>query len=198
MIQNPVSDLGKGFRDALSPDRVWWVWQDEYTYILAVIVLFVLLFSGLFDSVIFRYRHFVRARRKEDKKRAFLSRLIFERGEKNDAETELLRRLIRYYSLGSDSAGLHAQPDQLLAYTKSLFRLTRRLEYDKRGRLTIPALEQQLETQVRPEPAAREPTTGGSPEWKGVVFNRARGAPESFSKAQRVALSLIRLNKPSA
>ncbi|OGH59652.1 MAG: hypothetical protein A3G34_07475 [Candidatus Lindowbacteria bacterium RIFCSPLOWO2_12_FULL_62_27] len=199
MADNSVSDLGHGFKEAFYGEKTL-TWHSEFTYILIFIAVVLIVYFGWFNSLFIRYRQSVRARRKEEKKRAYLMRIFVLGRVEGEAETELLKRLIKYYSLSADSSGNPASPEQLLGFTKSLVRLTRRLEYDGRGRLAIPALDKQLGETARAAPQGIEGRLGLANAWKSVIKkSRAEeSADTAMSKAQRVALGLIRLNKPEA
>lgn len=185
---NPLYDAGGGFKDAFYGDKHY-TWDPLYTLLLAVFALILFFSSGWANSIFSRYRHFIRARRKEDKKKAYLARLLLGSGEDTIGESELLKRLIRYYFITPEAVGMSASPEQLLIFSKRLFRFMRNLEYNSRGRLVVPAMEKQLEEGVErgmlPEPEQKQSI---AQEWKSIV--------RDHSKAARVALGLIRFNKP--
>lgn len=195
LVENAVSDLGPGLKDAFFGTKVY-VWHTDYTVMIIFFVVLLLISSGKLDSLFLQYRERARAKRREERKRAFLSRLFVEGRVDGEESSELLKRLINYYSLGSESAGMSATPEQLLGFSKSIFRLVRKLEYDKRGRLAIPALDRQIEEPAKPEPLGQSGQTRLADAWKNVVTkSRTETEQGPMSKVQRVALSLIRLNR---
>lgn len=195
---NPLNDIGSGFREAIYGSKeTQLIWHDLYTVILIVFALIFLFSSKWFTGLFSRYRQQARAKSREEKKRALLRKLIFGGRDFGEAESELLKRLVTYYSLNSESAGIYATPEQLLHFSKSLFKLMRRLTYDQRGRLVIPELERQLEETVHMNVEHKKALAS---EWKGIVWQQYRTSPQEESptgKAARVALNLIRMNKPT-
>lgn len=185
---NPVADLQAGFKNAFN-QKIDWTWTTQDTVFTVVVLL---LFAAIFLSsrMFARYRVFVRARRRERKKREFLRRLLLDSSGDPTIRTELFKRLVRYYFLDEVSSGMTASAAQLVTFTQSLFRLIRRLEYDKKGRLVIEELEQEILEAARPPHPAE-------PEVHRVHHARIglRVSEENMSKAARVALNLIRFRK---
>lgn len=186
MEYDPISDFQSGFGDWLNKKNEW-TWSAQDVIVLSVVaVLFLAMF--LSNRIFSRYRYFVRVRRRERKKQEFLERLVRD-SKGGEAETELFKRLVRYYAVSHPSAGA-VPPTQLLNFTQSFFRMMRRLQYDKQGRLVIPELEKQIEML----PAqARDKLAEISVPAVSVVRAGLRASQENMSKAARIALNLIRL-----
>ena len=189
---DPVADLQTGFKDALMHKNMQWDWTTQDTLILSIVILLFAV-AILSNHLFSRYRFFVRTHRKQMKKREFLGRLLCDMDFDRDAETALLKRVIKYYGLNETSNKLVAPPEQLMKFSQSLVKLIRRLEYDKRGRLVIPAIEKELE-----ESAKRQAThaldsmpADGAPEGRPEASRSAK----PMSKAARVALSFIRFKQ---
>ena len=189
-----VSDFGHGFNDALEHNSFGGNWTMTNTLMVVGVVLVVL--AAMMSQHIFtRYRQHIRARRKESKKRAFLGRLLYDPNAAGAAETDLLKSMVKYYMMTEVPAGLAATPDQLLHFSKRLFRMIRETEFDKRGRLVVPALEKQweemsVESLRHPQSKSLDPAAHGAsePAWRGIRAS----SKESMSNAAKVALSMIR------
>ncbi|MBI4178479.1 hypothetical protein HY522_03515 [bacterium] len=187
---DPVGDLQMGFRDAINK-KFEWNWTMEDTLILSVVVLF---FIAIFmtNELFARYRFFIRARRREKKKRAFLKRLILHPQSPAPGEVDLLRRLTHYYcELDDVGRTLPVTQAQMLTFAESLFRMMRRLEFDRKGRLVIPKFEERLLE------AARPPKSEPVAEFPAAVRRAIRDSEKSLSRPAQVALNLIRLRKTS-
>ena len=194
LVEQKMDDFLKPFAGKFGGE-IHWNWPHELTLLLigaSVAVLFVV--AGSFDGLFARYRRHALALRREKKKREHIARLVIGSSGGSGSETELLKRLTQYFVHSESSAGVSATPEQLLIFSQNLFRNIRRLEYDKRGRLVVPAIEQKLLNAAKPsvEKIAPGPAAppSNSPVWRGF-----RATRETMSKASRVALSLIRLNK---
>ncbi len=192
---NPLDNLGSGFKDAIGPGRDW-NFGPEIWAMLAVTALIIFLSTSFVDSIIIRYRNHIRARRREMKKRLLLSRMLYDKSAGGSTETEMLRRLIRYYTnFYEDSGQMNATPEQLLSFSQTLFQMMRQVEFDKRGKLVIPAMEKKLADQASAELPGMDKRSAPKPTFHGNVWRGMQASGETMSKAGKVTLNLIRMRK---
>ncbi len=189
-------DFGLGIKKAFDRVEFRWEWRPEYAIILGVAVGVAVLWSGVIDSIFLRYRRHIRAQRRERKKRDYLIRIFLDAPLDNEGQTVILRRLVRYYQLTPGSGGVTGSPEDMLKFAQTLVRHIRKLDYDKRGRLVIPSFESQLEKSAQDEMSGRKMPVETPAAWSGSVMRNVRESAEPMGKAARVALSMIRFNKP--